>query len=82
MLEFEPQQITNRPLEKRMVRYWIITFTFNNIQPIEFKVRSLPQFATLSGIPIATLKHIVYNTNYHSKKYADFMKYCQFQAVY
>ena len=84
MLTFEQQNVRNRNINisKRNVRYWIITFNFNNVQPIEFKVRSLPEFANVVGIPIHTLKKIIYDNDYNTKKYIDFLKYTTFQAVY
>ena len=81
MLQLELQQ-TKKYHAKNKVRYWIVTFTFQNIQPFEFKVRSLPELATVSGIPLQTLKRIIYDPDYHSKKYSDFLKYVEFQAVY
>ena len=83
MLQLQVPQIKNYQKSKQpQVRYWIITFQFNNVQPIEFKVRSLSEFSTISGIPIHTIKKLIYDNEYHSKKYSELLKYTNFQAVY
>ena len=80
MLQFEIPQNKN-PKFNRVVRYWIVIFRFPNLQPIEFRVRSIPELSVITGIPVQSLKRIIYDNKYNTKKYADFLKYCEFNPI-
>lgn len=67
---------------KQKVIYWKVTFTFPQMNPLEFKVRSIKEFSKITGIKDITLRKIVYDKKYHSKKYDTALKYMTIEPVY
>ena len=81
MLTFEVQPNDN-PKHKRIVKYWKLTIQFPNLNKMEFRVRSTNEVANITGIPLQTLKKILYDKTYNTKKYNEFIKYVECVPVY
>ena len=68
MLHFE-RQPTKDPKHKRVVKYWIVSIKIPNVKDMTFQVRSVAEIADITGIPLQTLKKIVYEKDkYKTKK--------------
>ena len=82
MLHFvQPPVVNSKQANKRVV-YWKITVSFPEIKSLEFKVATLSEFALLTSINYITLRKIVYDKNYHSKKYDTAFKHISITPVY
>ena len=67
---------------QRKFDFWMVEINFDHIQPICLKYKSLHQIAEHWKIKDATLRKIVYDSNYHSKKYIDLVNHINIYAVY
>ena len=83
MIHFVPtQSLDTKQSPKKRVIYWKVTVAFPQIKPLEFKVSTLSEFALLTGINYITLRRIVYDKNYHSKRFDTVFKYITINPVY
>ena len=67
---------------QQKIDFWMVEINFDHIQPICLRYKSLRQIADHWNIKDATLRKIVYDTNYHSKKYIDLINHIKITAVY
>ena len=76
MLHFiEPQNTTpTNNNGKPCITYWKLVIQLPNVNALEFKVSSIKKLADIIGIKETTLRRIVYDQGYHSKKYDEFLK--------
>ena len=76
----EPTSINNNA--NTTITYWKLTIALPNVKPLDFKVRSIKQLATILEMNETTLRKIVYDKHYHSKRYEDFLKYVTLTPQY
>lgn len=82
MLTFE-RQPSKDPKHKRIVKYWIITIQFSHVNKMEFRARSISEISDITGIPLQTLKKLIYEKNtYKTKRYTEFIKYVECKPVF
>ena len=82
MLEFE-RQPSSDPKRKRIVKYWLITIKFPNLNNMSFRLRSTGEVADVTGIPLQTLKKMIYDKdNYKTKRYKEFMQYVECKLIF
>ena len=74
--------LTNTNKEKKRIIYWKVVIALPQINPLEFKVSTLSEFALLTGINYITLRRIVYDKKYNSKKYDTLFKHVSITPVY
>lgn len=80
MLHLDTPCVNNK--NKPRLVYWKVVIAFPHINPLEFKVSTLAEFALITGIKYVTLRRIVYDKNYNSKKYNDLLQYTTVTPVY
>ena len=81
MLEFEYPPIQDKT-RKRAVRYWLVSIQFENVKPMEFRVRSIPELCEITGIKLPTMKKILYAEGYKTKRFDELLKFTTFTPVY
>ena len=81
MLHYIEPVSTNNTNNNTIV-YWKLTIALPNVKPLDFKVRSIKQLASILEMNETTLRKIVYDKKYHSKRYQDFLKYVRLTPQY
>ena len=83
MLHFiEPQPTATTDQNNTVITHWKLTIALPNVRPLEFKVRSIKQLANVLEMNETTLRKIVYDKKYHSKRYEDFLRYVTLEPQY
>ena len=82
MLHFVPPPVDSTNQDNKKVIYWKVTLAFPQIKPLEFIVSTLSEFALITGIKYLTLRKIVYDKSYHSKRFDTVFKYVSITPVY
>ena len=83
MLHLIPTDITsNKTSNKKAILYWIVSIEFPGMNPLQFSVSSIKHFSIITGIKDTTLRKLVYDKNYNSKKYGDAFKHIKLAPVY
>ena len=81
MLEFEYPPIEDKS-RKKVVRYWLVSLKFENVKPMEFRVRSITDICEITGIKVNTLKKILYDESYQTKRFNELLRFASFTPVY
>ena len=76
----EPVSTNNK--NNSIITYWKLTIALPNVKPLDFKVRSIKQLATILEMNETTLRKIIYDKHYHSKRYEEFLKYVTLTPQY
>ena len=66
----------------KSIKYVIARFKFKSLPAFDIEYHSIEYLADKLKINVNTLKKIIYNKNYKSKKYDDLIKYVEFIPVY
>ena len=82
MLQYIEPPSLKQPRKNNNILYWTLTISFPNIASLSFKVFSISQLANILEMKEVTLKKILYNPSYNSKKYAIMLKYVSIAPVY
>ena len=77
-----PPTDTNSKKNKPRLVYWKVVIAFPHVNPLEFKVSTLSEFALITGINYITLRRIVYDKQYKSKKYDTLFKHTTITPIY
>ena len=74
--------INNETNDKKKIIYWKVSIKFPDLNPLEFKVLSINELSKIIGMKDITLRKIVYDKKYKSRKYAEMVKYLKVEPVY
>ena len=82
MLHYIEPPNLNKPKNLNNITYWKLVISFPHTKPLEFKVASLKQLADILEIKETTLRKIVYEPQYNSKKFKELLTYVSISAQY
>ena len=82
MLQFVYPDIEPNKNEPRRIIHWKLTLLVPEIRPLVILATSLKMIAETLGIKEITLRKILSDENYNSKKYKETMKFISIEPVY
>lgn len=75
-----PKRKRDKPLKYPI--YWKLIVKAPAFKPLVYRVDSLQELGHYTGVNQSTLQKIIYDKDYHSKKYSEALKIVEFQPVY
>ena len=82
MLQIVQPTIQYDKTQPRRIIHWKMIVKLPELLPVVFIANSLRDIVNFLGIKEVTLRKILFDKTYHSKKYSETLKYVSFEPVY